>query len=179
MAGAGLDAAMVRLVSGDFKRRFGKLSYWIAAFAQVGKRLPEFQVVCDGRRSRASFALMARVKNYGGDLEIARHADLLGDDLAVILFEGPGTFRYLKYFSGVLLNRLDGMKGVTVTRAARVEIRPEASEVDLQVDGEYAGLAPATVSMAELCVRLLLPAGFAARREAAGQACIPTASHSD
>ena len=36
----------------------------------------------------ASFALISRVRNYGGDLEIARGASLLRDDSKLCCFEG-------------------------------------------------------------------------------------------
>ena len=96
-----------------------------------------------------------------GDLEIARHANLLRDDLAVVLFEGPSSFRYLRYFSGVLLNALQGMKGVTVARSRRLEFRPVSeAAIDLQIDGEYAGVAPVRVEIAEERVTLMLPGAF-------------------
>jgi diacylglycerol kinase (ATP) len=165
MAGVGLDARIVRRVQPGFKRRFGKLSYWVAGFGAVGESLPEFAVRLDGRDFRASFALFSRVKNYGGDLEIARHASLLRDDLAVVLFEGESTFRYLKYFTGVLLNRLPRMKGVHVLHCREAELVPlNGRPVDLQMDGEYAGLAPARISIGDRTVRLLLPKTFLAAR---------------
>ncbi|QOY88281.1 diacylglycerol/lipid kinase family protein [Paludibaculum fermentans] len=161
MAGVGLDARIVRMVSPEFKRRWGKLSYWEGGFAQVGKKLPEFDVVMDGKRSRCSFALVSRVRNYGGDLEIARHANLLSDQFAVVLFEGPSSFRYLKYFSGVLFNSLKGMKGVTVAHARSLQLEANGSTpIDVQVDGEYAGVAPVSLDIAPERVRLLLPRGF-------------------
>lgn len=179
MAGVGLDARMVRFVTPAVKRRLGKLSYWQAGFAQVGKSLEEFDIRVNGRLRRASFALLSRVRNYGGDLEIARHANLLAGDFAVVLFEGPGSLRYLKYFSGVLLNRLDGMSGVTVERASGADIIPIPGQLaDLQVDGEHAGFAPARVSMADVRVRLLLPRRFVERMEAelaTGSAARPAA----
>ena len=158
MAGLGLDARIVRLVKPEVKRRWGKLSYWEGGFAQVGKRLPEFDITIDGQTRRASFALLSRVRNYGGDLEIARHANLLADDFAVMLFEGPSSFRYLKYFAGVLLNTVGGMSGVHVLRARSLEFTP-ASEtpIDMQIDGEYAGLAPGRIEIADERVRLMLP----------------------
>ncbi len=161
MAGLGLDARIVRLVKPEVKRRWGKLSYWEGGFAQVGRRLPEFAVTVDGRSHRASFALLSRVRNYGGDLEIARHANLLSDDFAVVLFEGPSSLRYLKYFSGVLLNQLDGMNGVQLLRARSVEFSaaPE-TPIDLQIDGEYGGVAPGRMEIAEERLRLLLPSQF-------------------
>ena len=166
MAGVGLDARIVRLVSPSFKRRFGKLSYWEGGFAQVGKRLPEFDVKVDGRSCRASFALISRVRNYGGDLEIARHANLLSDEFAVVLFEGPSSLRYLKYFSGVLLNRLEGMSGVTLAHARTVEVYSSRDPIDLQVDGEHAGYAPARLEIAPARLNLMLPPEFVAAMKA-------------
>lgn len=158
MAGVGLDARIVRLVKPEVKRRWGKLSYWEGGFAQVGKRLPEFDITIDGQTRRASFALLSRVRNYGGDLEIARHANLLTDEFAVVLFEGASSFRYLKYFAGVLLNTLGGMSGVQILHARSLEFVPSAgSSIDLQIDGEYAGLAPGRIEIADERVRLLLP----------------------
>ncbi|MCX7605622.1 MAG: diacylglycerol kinase family protein [Bryobacteraceae bacterium] len=165
MAGAGLDARIVRQVSPQFKRRFGKLSYWEAGFAQLGRRLEQFEAVVGGRPYPCSFALISRVRNYGGDLWIARHASLLDDRLAVVLFEGSSSFRYLKYFAGVLFNGLRGMKGVHVLDAEEVEIRLlDDPVIDLQVDGEHAGFAPARVGLSARRLNLLAPPRYAAGR---------------
>ncbi len=161
MAGAGLDAQIVRRVSPAFKRKFGKVSYWFAGFGALGETLREFDVRFDGQTRRASFALISRVKNYGGDLEIARHASLRRDDFAVVLFEGASTFCYLKYFVGVLLNRLDGISGVTVTHASTLDLTPiDGNAIDVQIDGEYAGLAPVRIEIVLQSLRLLVPPGF-------------------
>lgn len=167
MAGAGLDARIVRLVRPEWKKRLGKLSYWEGGLAQLGRRLEVFDVRVDGQPFRCSFALLARVRNYGGDLSIARHANLLEDRLAVVLFEGESSLRYLKYFAGVLTGRLEGMRGVHVLKASHVEV-PDAGPVpvDLQVDGEHAGFAPAEAGLSALRVRLLVPRAFAATMRA-------------
>jgi len=167
MAGAGLDARIVRLVSPQFKRRFGKLSYWEAGFAQLGRRLETFEAVIDGRGYECSFALLSRVRNYGGDLWIARHANLLDDRLAVVLFEGASSLRYVKYFAGVVFGRLQGMGGVHVLKAQQAEIRPPGGvRIDLQVDGEHAGFAPARVDLAGERIVLLAPRGYVERMKA-------------
>lgn len=171
MAGAGLDARIVRLVSPQFKRRFGKLSYWEAGLAQLGRRLETFEAVIDGRRHECSFALLSRVRNYGGDLWIARHANLLEDRLAVVLFEGDSSLRYVKYFAGVVLGRLEGMSGVHVLKAQQAEIRPSGdAAIDLQVDGEHAGFAPARVDLTGERIVLLAPREYVERMRAAAAA---------
>jgi diacylglycerol kinase family enzyme len=158
MAGVGLDASIVKRVSPAFQKRFGKLSYWYAGFATLGQALPEFSATVDGEGVRVSFALLSRVKNYGGDLEIARHADIRTPKLALVAFEGPNTFRYLKYFSGVLLNRLEGMGGVKLRLVDEVVVEAEpGSGPDLQVDGEYAGEGAARIEVVADSLTLLMP----------------------
>lgn len=144
MAGVGFDARTVRIVDPTLKRRIGKYSYWLHAFQQLGVRLPLFRVRVSGREYLSSFALFSRVRNYGGDLAIARRANLLGDRFAIVLFSGESTFLYVKYLLGVVFNALDDMHGVRVLEAASVEVEPLDGEgLDLQLDGEHAGFGAA------------------------------------
>lgn len=161
MAGAGLDARIVRLVNPKVKAVLGKLAYWVYAFEQVGRRLAEFRVKVNGREYVTSFALISRVRNYGGDIEIAKRANLLEDHFAIVLCEGRSSSRYLKYFAGVLFNTLDRMSGVHVMESTSVEIEPiEGWTLDHQLDGEHAGYGAARYEIVEGSVRLLIPAPY-------------------
>ncbi len=164
MAGVGVDAHVVVHVDPELKKRLGKLAYWIGGFTSLGRKFPQFEVVVDGRKLYSCFTLTARVRNYGGDLEIAKTACLLDDYFEVVVFEGEYSFRYLKYFTGVLANLLDRMEGVHIQKAKRVEFRPPPDEeVFVQVDGEYAGRLPATVELAPSALTLLVPPSFRER----------------
>ncbi len=161
MAGAGLDARIVRLVNPRVKSVLGKFAYWLYAFNQVGRRLPEFRVRVSGREYVTSFALISRVRNYGGDIEIARRANLLADHFAIVLCEGRSSSRYLKYFAGVLFNSLDHMSGVHVLEATNIEIEPlDGRSLDLQVDGEHVGYGAARFEIVEGSIRLMIPAPY-------------------
>lgn len=165
MAGVGLDAYIVYKMSADLKKRWGKLAYWIGGFSQLTRDLEEFDVDLDGRRTRASFALVTKVRNYGGDLEIARNVTMLDDTFEMVLFEGNQSLRYLKYFTGVVANRLPGMEGVTIVRARCARFTaPMDSQVYVQVDGEYAGRLPSEVEIVPNALTLLMPPQYAARR---------------
>jgi YegS/Rv2252/BmrU family lipid kinase len=170
MAGIGLDAHIVYHVSGSLKARTGKLAYWVAGWSLLGRRLAEFQVDVSGARQRCSFALVSKVRNYGGDLEIARDVSLFDDHFEVILFEGRSTLPYVKYLLGVMLNRLHGMKGVTISRAARLSISaPEDERIYVQIDGEFAGPLPAQVRIVPDALTVLVPPEYerTSRREGA------------
>ncbi len=161
MAGIGLDALIVYRLNLRLKAKLGRLAYWIAGFSQIGRRLPQFDLCLEGRSHRCGFALASRVRNYGGDLEIAGTANLLAHDFEVVLFEGEKAARYLRYLAGMIARRLPAVAGVEILRARKVEVGPSTdSRVYIQVDGEYAGRLPATIEIVESSLTLLIPPAF-------------------
>ena len=161
MAGIGLDAHIVYHVSGPLKARAGKLAYWVAAGGVLGRALPQLQAETDGQRHECSFALVTKVRNYGGDFEIAREVGLFDDQFEVVLFEGRSSLRYVKYFTGMVLHRLSGMEGVTVLRASRVALSSTSGQrVHVQIDGEYAGPLPAEIRIVPGALTLLVPSAY-------------------
>src|SRR5262249_32920186 len=87
MAGIGLDAHVVDHVNGGLKAKTGKFAYWVAGWSLLGQRLPQLQVEVDGIQHDCAFALVSKVRNYGGDFEIARKVTLLDDRFEIVLFE--------------------------------------------------------------------------------------------
>ncbi|MEO8658574.1 MAG: diacylglycerol kinase family protein [Bryobacteraceae bacterium] len=161
MAGIGLDAYVINHLNLDWKASVGKAAYWIAGFSQVGKKLAEFDVIAGGRTIRAGFAVCSRVRNYGGDLEIARTANLLDDSFELVAFEGDSVSRYLGYFYGVLAGTLKKMKGVTVMHVQKAEFaNPAEKGVYAQLDGERMGRLPLTVEIVPNSLTLLMPERF-------------------
>jgi diacylglycerol kinase (ATP) len=161
MAGAGLDAKIVFELHQGLKARIGKAAYWLSGFAQFGKTLSEFQIVSGGEARQGSFALISKVRNYGGDLQIAGEVSLLDDEFEVVLFRGSNSFRYFLYLGAVALKQHKRIEGVEVFRARELELSAHnRSLVHLQVDGEYAGRLPARVTMSSDYVTLLIPPGY-------------------
>jgi diacylglycerol kinase (ATP) len=162
MAGIGLDAHVVRHVNPVLKAKTGKFAYWVAGLSLLGRSLPEFHVDVAGHTHKCSFALLSKVKNYGGDFEVARSVSLLDEQLEVVLMEGRSALRYAKYLTGLMLNRLSGMQGVTVIRADRAVISCAGGrKADVQIDGELVGLLPAEIRMVPDALTLLMPPEYA------------------
>ena len=158
MAGAGLDAHIVAYIDPAMKRALGKGAYWIAGFQSIARRLVELDATLPQSTHRCSFALASMVRNYGGDLEIARNASLLAPQFGLYLFAGSNPLRYLKYFTGVLLKNAARWKGVTATKASRLALDPvNGGKVHLQLDGEDAGTLPVTLEIVRDSLTLLLP----------------------
>jgi len=165
MAGVGFDAHIVYNLSAGLKQRLGKAAYWVGGFSQVAGRFPEFQVEIDGAtREVCSFALISRVRNYGGDFEIARSVGLVDDCFEVVLFRGRTPFPYFKYLFGLTTGRLPGMRGVSFSKAQCIRVSdPEDRRIYIQVDGESAGYLPARVSLVPDAVTFLLPPAYLSR----------------
>lgn len=158
MAGAGLDAEIVARVSPAVKKRLGKIAYWIAGFSQFGRRLPQFVVRAEGRQLRTGFALASRVRNYGGDLEIARTASLLSDDFELVVFEGESTLPFVKYFLGVVTGALAKMRGVTILKTRSVEMSCAGGAcIRTQMDGEESSPLPVRLDVVPGALTLLVP----------------------
>jgi diacylglycerol kinase (ATP) len=161
MAGAGFDAMIVYSVNAGLKARIGRIAYWIGGFSQFGKSLPQFSVLVNGDVSRCSFALASRVRNYGGDLWIARNASLLSNHFELVLFEGTNTIPYVRYLLGIIAGRLHRMNGVSILQTNSVQLdSPQDEGIYLQIDGEFAGRLPAKLSIVPDALTMLVPRAF-------------------
>lgn len=158
MCGVGLDATIVTKVNPELKARTGKLAYWVAGLGQFFHTVGEFQVEAGAeRQQQCGFVLASRVRNYGGDMEIASGASLLSDDFEVVLFDGSHPLRYAAYMTAVTLRQVKSMPGVKTLRARRVAFSGDAH---LQIDGEYGGRIPATLEIVPDALTLLAPVAY-------------------
>ncbi|MGA2714652.1 MAG: diacylglycerol kinase family protein [Bryobacteraceae bacterium] len=164
MAGVGLDARIVYELDLDLKNKLGKLAYWHGGLRQFGRPVPRFHLKVNGLDYCASFALITRVRNYGGDFEIARQIRLTDSDFEVVVFQNHQWQDYLRFFGAVMTNRLYSTEGVVITRATRVEVdSPEDQRIYIQNDGESLGVLPATISVVPDALTLLMPKRYAGR----------------
>jgi diacylglycerol kinase family enzyme len=118
----------------------------------------------NGTQYCASFALITRVRNYGGDFEIARRIRLTDDDFEIVIFQNHEWQDYLRFFGAVMTNRLQSTSGVTLARATQVEVdAPEDERIYIQIDGEAVGVLPAAISTIPDALTLLMPKRYANR----------------
>ena len=166
MAGAGLDAEIVYHINLDLKAALGKVAYYVGGFSRAFYPLSEFEVLVDGKPYEASFALISRVRNYGGDLEIARGASLLRSEFEVVLFRGKQSLQYIPYLVGVALGRAHRMNGCTMLRARSVACSGVAGKrIFAQVDGELTGELPLTAEIVPDALTLLVPPAYLAKEQ--------------
>ena len=164
MAGIGVDAIVVTEVSQTMKKHLGKVAYWIAGFGLAARTLPQFDLGLAGETSRRSFVLASRVRNYGGDLEIAKRVSLLEPCFETVAFTGVNSLRYLPYLAGVAVGQVGKIPGVTVAPATLLTCGPvNGGRVPVQLDGELAGHLPAEFRVVPDALTLLMPTKYARR----------------
>ena len=157
MGGVGLDARIVHDLDPVLKAKAGKLAYWLTGLAHLTKRVGQFDASVDGGVYRCGFALASRVRNYGGDLEIAGGASLAKDEFEVVLFEGSNPLRYAWYMLGVAVKLVQRMPGVRTLRTGHIDF---TGNVHRQIDGEYAGLGPGSFEIVPAALTLLMPGSY-------------------
>ena len=166
MAGAGLDAEVLRHLDQAWKNRAGKLAYWLAGLLMATKRLPRLRV-SGAAATATSFALASRVRNYGGDLSIAVGAHLLRDDFELVTFRGSTSLPFLAYLGAAVVGWTAKVPGVAVAGASHLRCEPlNGDRVGVQVDGEPAGNLPADIDIVPDALTLLLPESYVRRRPA-------------
>jgi diacylglycerol kinase family enzyme len=153
-----VDAQIVRDVNPGIKKYLGRLAYWIAGFSSFFSILPELRVRTNGKEAHVSFALASRIKNYGGDLAIARNAKLEEPYFETVLFEGKLALGYTMYLLGVVTNLHQGMPGVHVAKAEKVALEAvNGKPIYMQLDGEEFGELPAELEVEPDALTVVAP----------------------
>lgn len=154
MCGAGLDAAIVDEVSAPLKASTGKFAYWVAGLSQFRRYVRNLRIRVNGEEHECGFVLVSRIRNYGGDMEIATGASLRRNDFEVVFFQGKHPMRYGAYMLGVAARVAKRLPGVHALYATSVEI---VSGAPSQVDGEFYGYESVKIDTIPNALTLLLP----------------------
>jgi diacylglycerol kinase (ATP) len=156
LAGAGLDARAIELVSWKLKKNAGPLAYVVAGLQALMEKQPRFCVRADGQKLEGELALFGNGKFYGGPFEIFPGAALSDGMLDVCVFPRVATASLLRLAPGFLFRQKLAETQVRRLRAAKFELAGEAS-VAFELDGEWAGHLPATFSVEPKRLRVVVP----------------------
>ncbi len=163
MFGAGIDARAVELIHDGrpgMLTQFHYLPYVLRGVLEA--REYGIRAAVDGRAliEDAHQVCAGNTHSYGGLVELTPAA-APDDGLLDVMALRPRSFPQLcaELFGTVLHTvHLDGR--VTYGRGRRLRVTAEADDVPYQVDGESAGVLPATVEVLPGAVRLLAPRSF-------------------
>jgi diacylglycerol kinase (ATP) len=146
LAGAGLDAEVVRQTPQDSKKALGPVSY-ILTLAQVAARKPPCLHLSapDGTRKTGRFVLIGNGRLYGGPFTLFKDAKIDDGLLDVLLFQNQSHWDIIRYLQAIAFGAHPDLHDVEYfqTPALRVECE---HPVPFEVDGEIAGTLPCAFS---------------------------------
>lgn len=156
LAGAGLDARAVELVSWELKKKAGKLAYVLAGLQALGEPKPRAIATAHGRRWEGEQVLVGNGKFYGGSFPLLPAADLTDGQLDVCLIprlDGRTLWHTLPAF---LTRQRLSERVVERFQAGRFELTCERP-MGFELDGEWIGHLPATFAMDSRRLRVVVP----------------------
>jgi YegS/Rv2252/BmrU family lipid kinase len=156
LAGAGLDARAVELVSWKLKTNTGPLAYVVAGFQALAEKQPRLCVCADGQRLEGQLALFGNGKFYGGPLEIFPGASLCDGLLDACVFPSVSLLALLRLAPGLLLRRRVSPQLVRLARAQTIEVTSDVPAA-FELDGEWVGYLPAIFSTEKQKLRVVVP----------------------
>lgn len=160
-AGAGLDARIMGRMSPRLKRWFGRAGIFCTVAPEFFRyEFPKLEVIVDGTRHDATFAVVCHARRYAGEWIIAPDASLESEEMDVLLFSHRSRWKFLSLFRHIQLGRSGHLSaGLSrVVRGREVEIRSlESYPVDVQVDGDCVLETPIVCRSSGGDVAILVP----------------------
>ena len=156
LAGAGLDARAIELVSWPLKKKIGPLAYVVAGLKALCQ--PPLQVtVSDGKTSATGgLVLVGNGRLYGGDFQIFPGADMRDGLLDACVFPRATWRTLLQCGPKLLLQHRLPERAVVRLRAAALTLS-SAQRVPLEIEGELTGHLPATFFIRPAGLRVVAP----------------------
>jgi len=153
MAGVGFDGQAVRDVNLGMKIHTGPGAYILSGLRTLLSYAPEeLSLSVDGKDVSGYAAIIGNISRYGGDFKVTPDARIDEPALYACVFQGKNRPDLLRYVFMMLFGRHIRAKDVVYCRATEIKIGGAAP---IQIDGDYLGMTPATISVAKDAIRLV------------------------
>jgi len=156
LAGAGLDARAIELLSWSLKKKIGPLAYIVAGIKAVCGRLPQIKVSTSTEQASGELILIGNGSYYGGRFTIFPLADMRDGVLEVCVFPRANWFTLLSCGLPLLLQSRLPKRAARTIRAEKFVLSSE-EPVSFELDGELVGKLPATFSIRRNGLRMIVP----------------------
>ena len=156
LAGAGLDARAIELVSWELKKKVGPLSYVAAGLRAMGETLPLIQFKAGTQTGSGQLILLGNGKLYGGRFKIFPQADLNDGRLDVCVFPKVDWPTLLHCGSLLLATSVLPKSRAQHLSAESIELSGPTG-TPFEVDGELCGHLPATFAVEQKKLRVVVP----------------------
>jgi len=156
LAGAGLDARSVELVSWELKKKIGPGAYIVAGLQALSARQARITISNGAQEFTGELILVGNGRLYGGNYPIFHKSDLQDGILDAVVLERVNWQRLPSLAWDFLLGRLFKEGCTAYLQGSDLTLRSD-SRAALQLDGEFAGELPARFSVLRKSLRVIAP----------------------
>jgi diacylglycerol kinase (ATP) len=156
LAGAGLDARAIELVSWSLKKKIGPLAYIAAGLQALTEQRPLLTASHGTSSLTGELVLIGNGRLYGGNYEILPHADLRNGQLEVCVFPRANWLTLARCGPPLLLRGRLPERAVRRFQAAEFTLTC-GSAAAFELDGELVGHLPVRFSIAREALRVRAP----------------------
>jgi YegS/Rv2252/BmrU family lipid kinase len=156
LAGAGLDARAIELVSWKLKKTAGPLAYVVAGLQALAEKQPRITVSGNGTTLEGELVLLGNGKFYGGPFEVFPAAELRDNLLDACVFPKVNAPALLRLAPGFVARRRLSEPRVARLQAREIQLASD-SPAAFELDGEWAGNLPVTFSVESQRLRVVVP----------------------
>ena len=156
LAGAGLDARAIELVSWPLKKKIGPLAYVVAGLKALTERRPIITAASGANSLSGELILIGNGRLYGGNYEIQPRGDLQSGRLDICVFPRAGWGTLLRCGLPLLLQSRLPESAVRRFAATEFTLACDAPAA-FELDGELVGHLPAKFSVQRGALRVLVP----------------------
>lgn len=156
MAGAGLDARAIELVSWSHKKKIGPLAYVVAGLKALAEKPARITVASASQSALGQMVLIGNGRLYGGSFRMFPGADARDGLLDVCIFPRANWLTLIRCALPLLLAKRLPEGAVVRFRSESFALTSE-SPAPFEIDGELAGHLPATFSVKRAGLRVLVP----------------------
>lgn len=142
LAGAGLDAEVVKNTPLDSKKILGPLSYVLSLAQMTAQKPPVIHLeLAEGIQRKGCFVLIGNGRFYGGPLMLFRNAKVDDGLLDVVIFKNQSPWDTVRYIHAILTGSHEKLDDVEYLQTSSVHLTSDGS-VPVELDGEVSGRLP-------------------------------------
>ena len=156
LAGAGLDARAIELVSWKLKKSAGPLAYVVAGLQALAEKQAQITASADGKTISGELLLLGNGRYYGGPFEIFPDAGLCDGRLDACAFPKVNLPALAKLVPRFLLHRKLSEQRVQRLSGDAIELTSDIPAA-FELDGEWVGQLPVRFSMERQKLRAVVP----------------------
>lgn len=164
MAGIGFDGETVYRVDEKIKKLSGKGAYILSGIKALINYNPSQITLKIKSQNSGSLspnseligytAIVGKASCYGGDFKITPDARLTEPYFYVFVAHGKRRLDLIRYIAGIVTGKHLGFRDISCFKTAEIRIEGNAH---IQIDGDYLGKLPASVSLAVDALKLVMP----------------------